>query len=298
MSTPAVAALVVAALILVPLIVIGAFVGSIAFPNPMFRFWRRHKPARWGLVARSAHLPNGAPLWYFAAPGPADPQRLTVAVFHGRSRHRGWMLPLIARLARRWDVIAIDFPSHGDGRFGPTTIGAREADSVDQTLTWARAAGATRLAVYGVSMGGAASIIALGRSDANADVEALVTDGAFDTFWSVVEHMKRWFPGFPRPLLELTASLVARITGVDPRTVRPVDVASALPGRVVFLHGDRDWLVPRAAATRLAEASRGRGVARYYHGRHDQPANPAMQDAVEAVFAEVEADPERAASRR
>lgn len=263
------------------IVLLTAIAVAVAVPNPFKRIGRRRQPEDVGLQAERFRLPDGSPAWYI----PHATAHRTVLVCHGRSRSKSWMLPLIARLAERYHVLAFDFPGHGDHEYGTSTVGAREADTVDAALDWLASRGAGDVVVYGVSMGGAAALIALGRSD-HPHVRGLVTDGTFDALRNVFASVQRTARVAPRWYLDW-ARLVARATTKhDPYDVRPIDSVGDIAVPMLFLHGTRDPLVPPACAKHLEAAAGDRGVARFYRGFHDKPRNTEMQDAVLAFVAD------------
>lgn len=259
---------------------IGAIVGSMILPNPVRQLQSRRSPADWQMEPEGAVIGDGSAAWYFAHPHATH----AVLVCHGRSRSKAWMLPLVRALHPQYAVLAIDFPSHGENRYGTTTIGMREAKSVAHGLDWLRRRGHERILVYGVSMGGAAALLSLGENTP-PQVEAIVTDGTFDALPSVFDNVRRYLP-LPRYLHTSALAIARRIVGIDLTRVQPIVAASSLTIRAHFLHGDRDPLVPTRCAQSLAEAT-DNGTAEVYPGRHDEPHNPAMQAAVLRFFESV-----------
>jgi pimeloyl-ACP methyl ester carboxylesterase len=253
--------------------VLGATV-AMSLPNPVQRLRMRGLPGpgAYGLEAHEVILPDGGPAWWF---GGHDP-RSAVLVCHGRSRQRRWMLPLVAVLARRWNVCVFDFPGHGIRPWRPCSVGANEAHTVTAALQWLQGAGVERIAVYGVSMGGAAAILSLAdQPGIESRVRVLVTDGTFARLEDVARAAVRCLPGSSL-LLPWVFALTRRLTGHSPADVRPVDAAGRLQMPVVHLHGDHDWLVPIASSVALREASGGRSRIEVYAGGHDEPGNPAV----------------------
>lgn len=267
-------------------IVIAVIVISIVLPNPIRQLRDHGPPEAWGLTPERSLVGDGSPAWYFPNPTATH----AVLVCHGRSRNKAWMLPMIARLAPDYAVFAFDFPSHGDQRYGTTTMGIREAETVRHALDWLRRRGHDRVFVFGVSMGGAAAILSLGDHPSPA-VEGLATDGTFDEFGHVLDNVARRLP-LPSYLRRVARSMAAAIVGVDPDDVRPVLAAPDLTMPALFLHGDRDPLVPSDSARALAVATPN-GTAHLYPGEHDQPDNPALQDALTRFFAELADRPTR-----
>lgn len=260
--------------------VILGITGSMVLPNPLRQLQNHGGPEKFGLEPEGAVIGDGSPAWYFENPTATH----AVLVSHGRSRSKNWMLPLIAVLARKYTVLAIDFPSHGDNKYGTTTVGLREARTVTHALDWLRRRGHDQVLMYGVSMGGAASLIALGN-DCPPHVKAVVTDGTFDTLPTVIDNVARWLP-MPGYLHTAAFALTRRVVGSDPAEVRPVHGVAELQIPALFLHGDRDPLVPVACSDVLA-ACAPNGEAQRYPGRHDQPDNEAMHQAVLAFFERV-----------
>jgi len=257
----------------------GAF---LALPTP----WRRLRPARGtpsddGVPFESLRLGDGSSAWLAGGSGEGS-SRAAVCLCHGRSRSKAWLRPLIGALAPEYAVLAFDFPGHGENPYGWTTVGRREADTVDHALELLAARGYTRVLLYGCSMGGAAALLSQGRHP-HPSVQGLVTDGTFAAFPEVLEHRAGWVPAY----LRLGALCVAgMLAGYDPWAVRPIDSVAGVAVPVLLLHGDEDHLVPPDTALRMAGQS-PRANAQLYHGRHDEPANAEMQAAVRAFAADV-----------
>lgn len=267
-------------LVLSHVLVPGVTAVSIGVPN-VFRALRTHgHPTELGLPVRevATERVHG---WFLPRP---DTQRVAL-VCHGRSRDKSWMLPLAARLFEAgWSVLLFDFRSHGARGFGTTSIGLRESDDVLSALDWLEAGGHDRVAVYGVSMGGAASLIALGR-EARPSVRAVAIDGSFPALTDLLEHNAgRWpVPGY---LVDWGIAAAGAWAGYDPAAVRPVDAVPEVRAPLLFLQGHEDWLVPPDAAATLAAAAPGGPPPTRYRGGHDEPANAEMTQAVLTFFAE------------
>lgn len=250
------------------LVIVAAF--ALIVPNPLRVLWRYGTPARAGLVTHELTLSDGCRGWLI----PHPTSRRTVLMCHGRSRAAGWLVPLASVLARDFHVMLFDFVGHGRSPGGYCTLGARESESVHAAIDWLEANGHNDVVIYGVSMGGSAVLLALGRR-MRACVRGVVTDGSFDTATRVLDHVGRFIP-MPRALLRLSEALAGRVAGFEPRAIRPVDGAAALSVLRMHVHGDRDPLVPRAAAGVLASVGTN-ATHSLYPGTHDQPSNRHLQ---------------------
>ena len=260
-----------------------AILGATFLPNPISQFQNHGPPEQWGLALERTIVGVDSPAWYF----PHPTEETAVLICHDRSRSKKWMLPLIAEVARSYPVLAVDFPSRGEHRYGVTTIGLRESHTVTAGAEWLRRRGHSAVVVYGVSMGGAASIIATGR-DAPPAVVGLVTDGAFDQLTTVIDNITRRLP-IPAYLHRVANALAKRCVGSEPADVQPLLFAHALKVPPLFLHGDRDRLVPPAYAESLASVT-PTGRSQLYEGGHDEPGNRAMQGLVLEFVAAVTRD--------
>ena len=263
--------------------VVAVFIGTIAiaWPNPLGLLRSSAHPEQFGLKAQRLRLRDGSAAWFVPHPG----ARPVVIVCHGRSRDKGWMLPLVEKLAVDHHVLVFDFPAHGDNPWARTSIGLREADTVDAALDWCIGSGFDDLIVVGTSMGGAAAIRALGQQP-RPQVRGLVTDGTFDALTTVFDNVASRVAA-PRYIVDLVQRVGGAVAGFDIRDVRPIDQAPYLMMPAVFLHGDRDPLVPTACCERLAAAAPVGGC-HVYPGGHDQQTNPAMQAAVLTAIATFE----------
>lgn len=249
---------------------IAAILLATFLPNPIAQLQNHGSPERWGLDPERTLVGGTSPAWYF----PRTCRDTAVLICHGRSRSKKWMLPLVAAVAKEFPVLAIDFPSHGDHRYGATTIGLSESTTVTQGVEWLRRRGHERVLVYGVSMGGVAAIISVGR-DQPAGVAALVTDGTFDELPRVIDNVTRRLL-LPHYLRSIAYAISKRMIGTEPGDVRPILYAPDIAVPTLYLHGQNDRLVPPECAAALATVTEGARVA-LYEGIHDEPGNAAMQ---------------------
>lgn len=275
MSPLWIAAIALLVIVLAHLLFAAVLVFSAVLPNPIRQLHLHGPPERWGLEPERVTLPDGCAAWWL----PNAEATGTVLVCHGRSRSKNWEVPLIAALSPHANVLALDFPGHGESRRpATTTIGAAEAATVDAALHWLDERPPAPIVVYGVSMGGAAAILALGQRCPDA-VVGLVTDGTYDRLDRVFDNVLSYAPFVPRYLRALSERTMERITGWHPGDIRPVDVVANINVPCLFAHGDRDPLIPPEAASALA-ARAPRATVTLYEGTHDESDNPAMHHLV------------------
>lgn len=252
---------------------------AIALPNPFKAFADYGSPEDFGLQLAPVSAP-GVVGWLAE---PDDP-RGTALLCHGRSRRKSHLLPLTRRLvAEGWRVLAIDFRGHGDRPYGTTTIGLREAADVTAALHWIEAHAGGPVVVYGVSMGGAAVLRALGEGS-HQRVAAAAIDGSFPDLAALLRHNGSRWPG-PGYLVAWGVALAGAWAGYEPSTVRPVEAVPRVQAPMLFLEGTDDALVPPGSASTLAAAGGDHARLAYYPGGHDEAGNAAMHDLVASFFA-------------
>ena len=263
--------------IMVPVLVVVGGATALSFPHPTKTDKVYSVPADHGLDATAVRI-DTTPAWWF----PNAQADHAILVCHGRSRNRSWMLPIIARLAPNYSVLAIEFPGHGEDSWGMSSVGPREAADVHRGLDFLEAQGHDSIGVYGISMGGAAAIFALSGLHRES-VKGLVTDGTYARLTEVASTNAERF-GLPKLLLPPTIALAGWMNGMRYDEVNPEEQAAHLMVPYLAIHGDQDPLAPPTSAARLEAANPDLGQAFLYPGGHDEPANPIVGELVETFF--------------
>jgi pimeloyl-ACP methyl ester carboxylesterase len=214
----------------------------------------------------------------------AGARDLAVVVGHGFTHNIDTALTsrLLARVARRADVLAFDFRGHGRSG-GGTRVGGAEEYDIDAAVRYARARGYPRVATLGFSMGacamikhaglggaGGASIAASAASEERSDPGAdHRLQGQVDAV-AAVSSPARWFERSTGPMRRVNLLLeqpfgppVARLLGVrlgepweEPLPASPVEVAHWIaPRPLLIVHGRADRYFPLAHARALHRAA-------------------------------------------
>ncbi len=164
------------------------------------------------------------------------------------------MHDLAREFARRFPVLTLDFRGHGLSR-GRFTFGRSEHLDVEAALAEMARRGVRRVVLVGLSMGGAAAIVTLGRrAELPVEVAGLVTVAAPSHFRRIVPRPWRGHRDIPWR----DALAVPRPEWAFPFTgkLAPAEHAGALPAIPIrFLHARHDWLVDHAHAERLHAAA-------------------------------------------
>lgn len=205
--------------------------------------------------------------WWLPADGEA---RGTVIIAHGVDHTRQVMLPRAVFLVHGgYNVLALDLRGHGESAAQYVSGGYLEARDVLGAVEYVRGRGEQgRIAVLGVSMGAAASVLAAAQSK---EISAVVADGIFPTGAVVWASIDRHMMHDPRSgFVMRTAALVGSCPGI-PTAVAAVfwartgvwigtDLVNVLPEAakvrvpVLVISGSRDWIVPTDEARKVLAA--------------------------------------------
>jgi pimeloyl-ACP methyl ester carboxylesterase len=213
---------------------------------------RYRRPAT-ALRLRSA---DGTPLAAVALPGPPDAVA-SVVVVHGfsNSSRTPEVQRLAAGLATAAHVVVLDLRGHGRSG-GRSTLGRHEPDDVDAAVAAAaeRAPGRPVVAV-GISLGGAASLVAAARGTALAGVVAVSAPAWPDLTSPAGARLARW---------QASAggrAIVRALSGtrLDPAAgaAEPVAgyVGRVAPGFVVIAHDPEETIFGAEHAQALYDAA-------------------------------------------
>lgn len=178
-----------------------------------------------------------------------------------------------------FNLLLVDMRAHG--RSGGEWVGAGWLDRRD-LVAWSRwvvgrAGTGARIALMGISMGAASSVMASAEQDLPEQVCACVSDSAYTDFWNtainVVSTGSLGTQPMPaHPTVDLARLLLRlRRGGYDIALSRPVDAIAHSRVPVLIVHGEDDKVVPPHMADELAAAAGG-AAAGEGHGLEKFPA--------------------------
>ncbi|MBA3253874.1 MAG: alpha/beta hydrolase [Pseudomonadota bacterium] len=207
-------------------------------------------PAQLGVKVEDIHVVSGdrARLhgWFMPAVGQA---KATVLHLHGNAANISNHLPLVAWLpARGYNVLMIDYRGFGRSEGKPSLDGI--VDDAAAALTYLRTRpdlDATRLIVFGQSIGGATALRLLAR-DADG-VRLAVIDSAFTSYRGIAREATAGGPLGP------VAALAAGVLpGFDKD---PITALKSIRLPLIFVHGARDSIIAAVNSEQLHAAAPG-----------------------------------------
>jgi fermentation-respiration switch protein FrsA (DUF1100 family) len=185
--------------------------------------------------------------WYLRGSGSG-----AVLLLHGAKSNRLVQIERIRRLHEAgYSVLAIDFQAHGESPGDRITFGARESLDARAALAWLRARNpGERVAVLGISMGGAAILIG---DPIRAD--AVVLESAFPDLAAGLTRRLWDSIGPPARIIAPLLFLAMRAAGTDPWKLRPVDGIGRLHVPIFVMSGAEDRKVSLAESRTLFDAA-------------------------------------------
>jgi alpha-beta hydrolase superfamily lysophospholipase len=187
--------------------------------------------------------------WYI----PAVDARATVVLVHGIGADRRIMLGRARMLHDAgYATVLIDLQAHGESPGGMITLGHLERFDVQAAVDFARQREPThRIGLIGVSMGGAAALLA-----PKLDLDALVIEAVYATIQDAVDNRVCLQCGGLSPLVTplLLWQLGPRL-GATAAELRPIDHIGAIGCPVLVVTGEGDAMTPVAESRRLFDAA-------------------------------------------
>ena len=195
-----------------------------------------------------------------------------IILLHGYPAAKSDLLPLAAAMHPHFTTLLLDMRYFGESGGRATTLGFRERTDVPKAVDLLASRGYTRIGIFGISLGGAVSIMAAAE---DARIGAVAAYAPFSDLGNLADESYRHF-GPLRALLTEPMFLWARIFfGGDPRIISPLSVAPRLAKPVFLAHNRTDEQISFRNAQRLQVALRDNPLAEFYFpesgGHQDLP---------------------------
>lgn len=191
------------------------------------------------LAGRSVDFPSesGSLIrgWYL----PGRPSHGTIILMHGVRASRLDMLNRARFLSHAgYSVLLFDFQAHGESAGQQITFGFLESRDAQAALKWARAAMPEgKIGVIGVSMGGAAALLA----SPPLFVDAMVLEQVYPTLHQAIsDRISMRLGSWSTILTPLLSWQLSPRLGVSGEALRPVGFASSVSVPKLFIGGSED----------------------------------------------------------
>jgi uncharacterized protein len=162
-----------------------------------------------------------------------------VVLMHGFRGDRRQMLARASFLSEAgYGVLLFDFQAHGESPGKQITIGYLESrDAQDAVEFMKKNNHGEKLGVIGLSMGGAAAILA----SPALEVEAIVLEAVYpDIERAVANRVERYLGAWARGLGRLLIMQLSLRAGIEKEALRPIDRVGAIKAPKLFIAGEKD----------------------------------------------------------
>jgi alpha-beta hydrolase superfamily lysophospholipase len=229
--------------------------------------------------------------WYSKAD---SVQKGTVILIHGLSNNKGEVLDeATAFRDLSYNVMLLDFRSHGSSGGNVTTLGYREAEEVKLAYDHIKLAGEKNIFLWGTSMGAVAIMKAV--SDYGIQPSGIIIEMPFLSLQSHLAGRARTL-GFPeQPFGFLTTFWIGAERGFNGFRFKTTRYGANITCPVLLQYGEKDELVPMSETKTIydAIASTGKKLVMYEGALHESflRKDPAVWRKETAKFMEQAAKP-------
>ncbi len=211
--------------------------------------------SRDGLLLRATHFfpeDEESPRWAMVIHG------------YGCTQQNSWYIAS-TYLSMGYHVLTPDLRASGESEGQFLTMGYKECMDVEQwAAEIAKRYPDSRIVLHGVSMGASAVMLASADAKLSGNVVACIEDSGFTSAYHLLAlRLEDSFglPGFPA--MNLLEWRCENLAGFSLRYAAPIKVMDRVRLPMLFIHGEKDTLVPPYMADLLYEACRSREKAIY-----------------------------------
>jgi uncharacterized protein len=174
----------------------------------------------------------------------------TVIALHGYPADKGNILPAIAFLSQRYNLLLFDFRYLGESGGSYSAVGAEETRDLRSAIGYLRSRGVKEVGVWGFSLGAA---VALMTAPGSPEIKAVVSESSYARLDLMAPALYA-IPVLKYPLAWLTALWARVFLGFNLKDVSPRDSARNLNIPVLIIHSRDDHLISFQHALLLQEA--------------------------------------------
>jgi uncharacterized protein len=196
--------------------------------------------------------------WWIRHPNPATVK--TVVALHGYPADKGNVLPIIAFLSEKYNLLLFDFRYLGASGGRYSTIGAHETRDLQSAIDFLKTQGVREIGVWGFSMGAAVALMAAPNI---AEIKVVVSESSYAQL-DLMAPLLFQFPVLRHPLAWLTGLWARLFLGINLRNVSPKDSAKNLKIPVLIAHSKGDNLIPFDHAMMLQAALKDNRKAEFW----------------------------------
>jgi len=174
----------------------------------------------------------------------------TIIALHGYPADKGNILPAIAFLSQRYNLLLFDFRYLGESGGPYSTVGAKETKDLRSAIAFLKARGVNEVGIWGFSLGAA---VALMTAPEAPEIRAVVSESSYAQLDLLASALYQ-IPVLNYPLGWLTSVWAKVFLGISLKNVSPKDSAQNLNIPVLVIHSKADHVIPFQHALLLQES--------------------------------------------
>ena len=179
-------------------------------------------------------------VWFIPADSIKWNPKPAIILCHGFGADKGDLID-IARFLHPADynIVMFDFRAHGKSEGKYSSLGYYECRDISAIIKWLHQQGINRIGAFGVSMGGTTALFSATQ---NQSIQAVVTDGAYISFWSAVTSFARAYYKAPKyPFIPPAVWTAGMRLKFKPSKLNLANyLHNFQPGHALIIHGNRD----------------------------------------------------------
>jgi uncharacterized protein len=183
-----------------------------------------------------------------------------IIALHGYPADKGNILPVVAFLSEKYNLLLFDFRYLGQSEGPYSTVGAEETRDVRSAVAFLKARGLHEVGIWGFSMGAAVALMA---APGLPEVKAIVSESSYAQLDLMAPALFQ-IPILRYPLAWLTGLWARVFLGVSLKHVSPQHSVKSLNIPILISHSKTDQTIPFEHALLLREALKGNPKAEFW----------------------------------
>jgi len=184
----------------------------------------------------------------------------TLILLHGYPADKGDILPALAFLNKKYNLLFFDFRYLGQSEGSYSTAGAKEITDLTAAIQYLKMRGIDEVGVWGFSMGGA---VALMTAPQTPEIKTIVSESSYARIDLMANELYR-IPLLKYPLAKLTLFWTKLFLGINVREATPYESVKNLNIPILLIHSIDDKVIPFRHAQLLQEALKNNPEAEFW----------------------------------
>lgn len=217
--------------------------------------------------------------WWIPSPAPLSGTK-TIILLHGYPADKGDILPTLAFLNKKYNLLLFDFRYLGQSEGRYSTAGAKETEDLRAAINFLKSRGVSEVGVRGFSLGGAVALMTAAKVP---EIKAIISESSYARLDLMANELYR-IPLLKYPLAKLTLLWTKLFLGINAREASPMESVKNLNIPILLIHSTTDEVIPFRHAELLQEALKNNPKAEFWfkkdltHGQFGEEYQKRIED--------------------